>query len=118
MTIWVVRHGDDLYIRSYRGPAAPGSAAPGSAATAASRPAGWTKRLCSRTPTIGLDDQIDAAYRAKYRRYRGTYVDPMLSPQARGTTMKLVPPTTGTWSAASASGSCPPIQIPERGTIR
>jgi hypothetical protein len=38
--IWVVRHGDDLYIRSYRGPAAPGSAAPGNAAKAASRPAG------------------------------------------------------------------------------
>jgi hypothetical protein len=40
VTIWVVRHGDDLYIRSYRGPAAPGSAAPGNAAKAASRPAG------------------------------------------------------------------------------
>ena len=43
VTIWVVRHGDDLYIRSYRGQAAPGSSTPGNAAKAASRPAGWTR---------------------------------------------------------------------------
>jgi hypothetical protein len=39
----------------------------------------------------GLDDQIDAAYHAKYRRYSGTYVEPMVAPQARATTIKLVP---------------------------
>jgi hypothetical protein len=42
-----------------------------------------------------LDDQIDAAYRTKYHRYSGTYVDPMISPQARATTIKLVPRTAG-----------------------
>jgi len=40
----------------------------------------------------GLDDQIDAAYRAKYRRYSGTYVDPMVAPQSRATTIKARAP--------------------------
>jgi len=43
----------------------------------------------------GLDDQIDAAYRAKYRRHRGAYVAPMVAPEARATTIKLVPRAAG-----------------------
>ena len=42
-----------------------------------------------------LDDQIDGAYRAKYRRYSGTYVDPVVAPEARATTIKLVPRADG-----------------------
>jgi len=38
-----------------------------------------------------LDGQIDAAYRAKYRRLGGSFVDPMVAPQAQATTIKLVP---------------------------
>ena len=38
-----------------------------------------------------VNDQIDAAYRAKYERYSATYVDPMLAPEARATTLKLIP---------------------------
>ena len=37
------------------------------------------------------DDAIDAAYRTKYQRYGGRYVDPMIAPGARETTLKLVP---------------------------
>jgi hypothetical protein len=40
-------------------------------------------------PTV--NDQIDAAYRSKYRRYGGTYVAPMLAPRARAATLKLLP---------------------------
>jgi hypothetical protein len=36
------------------------------------------------------DDAIDAAYRHKYGRYP-QYVEPMVSPQARATTLRLVP---------------------------
>jgi hypothetical protein len=36
-------------------------------------------------------DRIDAAYRAKYRRYSASYVDPMVAPAARAATLKLVP---------------------------
>ena len=37
------------------------------------------------------NDQIDAAYRSKYRNYGGTYVEPMVSSAARAATLRLVP---------------------------
>jgi hypothetical protein len=36
-----------------------------------------------------LNDQIDAAYRAKYRRYAGRILNSVLTPQARAATIKL-----------------------------
>ena len=39
----------------------------------------------------GLDDQIDAAYRAKYHRYAESIVSSIVSPEARAATLKLVP---------------------------
>ena len=38
----------------------------------------------------GLNDQIDAAYLAKYRHYP-QYVAPMVTPEVRAATIKLVP---------------------------
>jgi hypothetical protein len=38
-----------------------------------------------------LNDQIDAAYRTKYRRYAASVIDAIVSPQARATTLRLVP---------------------------
>ncbi len=38
-----------------------------------------------------INDRIDAAYRAKYRRYGARYVNPMVAPEARAATIKLVP---------------------------
>jgi len=40
-------------------------------------------------PTI--HNQIDAAYRTKYRRYAASIVDTIVSPQARAATLRLVP---------------------------
>jgi hypothetical protein len=40
-----------------------------------------------------VNDALDAAYRTKYRRF-ASYVPPMLSPQARAATLRLVPRTT------------------------
>ena len=42
VTIWVVRVGDDLYVRSAFGPTNPGTAARKPAAPAASAPAVWS----------------------------------------------------------------------------
>ena len=41
-----------------------------------------------------IHEQIDAAYRTKYRRYAATYVSPMVSAEARAATLKLVPRST------------------------
>ena len=38
-----------------------------------------------------INDAIDAAYRAKYHRYSDSYVGPMVRPEARATTIRLVP---------------------------
>ncbi len=41
-----------------------------------------------------IHDQIDAAYRTKYRRHSAQYVNPMVAPEARAATIKLVPRST------------------------
>ena len=38
-----------------------------------------------------VDDDLDAAYRAKYRRYAASIVGQIVSPGARSATLKLVP---------------------------
>jgi hypothetical protein len=38
-----------------------------------------------------LNDEIDGAYRNKYRRHGASYVNMMISPEARSATIKLVP---------------------------
>jgi hypothetical protein len=92
VTIWVVRVGDDLYVRSWRGPT-------GSWFHAAQQTheghiqAGGVENDVTfvEEPDPGLNDQIDAAYRSKYRRSSAGYVDPMVAPEARATTLKIVP---------------------------
>jgi hypothetical protein len=42
-------------------------------------------------PDPGVNDQIDAAYRTKYRRFGASYVDPMVAERARTATLKLAP---------------------------
>jgi hypothetical protein len=91
VTIWVVRLGDDLYVRSVNG-----------------RIGSWFRGMQARyeghiragsadkdvtfvedgDPTI--NEQIDAAYRAKYRSYPSA-VNHINSSTARAATIKLVP---------------------------
>jgi hypothetical protein len=40
--------------------------------------------------------KVDAAYRAKYRRYAGRILDSVLTPEARSSTLKLLPRAPGT----------------------
>jgi hypothetical protein len=83
--MWVVRHGDDLYVRSVNG-----------------RTSSWFRGAQTRheahisagvnkdvllVATDHSDDGIDAAYRAKYHRY----ADSIVTPHARAATLKLVP---------------------------
>jgi hypothetical protein len=93
VTIWVVRHGDDLYVRTWRG-----------------RTSAWFRGVQDRheghiraggvdkdvvfVEADDVNDEIDAAYRTKYHRYSDSYVTPMIRPEARATTLKLVPRST------------------------
>jgi hypothetical protein len=96
VTIWVVRIGDDLYVRSYRGRG--GAWFRGTQERQAGRiQSGGVDKEVTFVEEIdpGINDQIDAAYRAKYRRHSASYVDPMVAPEARAATVKLVPRATG-----------------------
>ena len=42
-----------------------------------------------------LNDQIDAAYRTKYRRYAANIIGSVLTPEARAATIKLMPRSPG-----------------------
>ena len=91
VTMWVVRVGDELCVRSVNG-----------------RAAGWFRGVQVRREgriragrveneviftdaDPGLNDAIDAAYRAKYRRYQAKIVDSIVSPEARSATIRLLP---------------------------
>lgn len=89
--IWVVRVGDDLYVRSWRGREGAWFRAALGRREGRIRAGGVEKDVTfveERDPAI--NDQIDAVYREKYRR-SAAYVPPMVSPDARATTLKLVP---------------------------
>ncbi|MBE1581974.1 DUF2255 family protein [Nonomuraea angiospora] len=90
--IWVVRDGDDLYIRSYRGTdgAWYRTARAGHRAHIAAGGIDKDVTLAEENDS-GVNDRIDEAYRAKYHRYGSTYVIPMVAAQARATTLKLLP---------------------------
>jgi hypothetical protein len=92
VTIWVVRLGDDLYVRSVHG-----------------RGSAWFRGVLVRheghiraggvdknvtfveEPAPAINDQIDIAYRSKYRRYAESIVSTIVTPEARAATIKLVP---------------------------
>jgi hypothetical protein len=92
VTIWVVRLGDDLYVRSVYG-----------------RTSAWFRGTRVRheghisaggvekdvtfvdESDANINNQIDVAYRTKYRRYDASIVGSTVTPQARSATIKLVP---------------------------
>ena len=91
VTIWVVRVGDGLYVRSVNG-----------------RTSGWFRGALTRhegriraggveqdvsfveESDPDINARIDEAYLTKYRRYP-QYVAPMVTPEVRAATLKLVP---------------------------
>ena len=96
VTIWVVRLGDDLYIRSYKGRGSSWFRAAQVRHEGRIRAGGVEKDVTFVEETDpGMHDQIDAAYRTKYRRYGARYIDPMVAPEARAATIRLVPREIG-----------------------
>ena len=90
VTIWVVRHGEDLYVRSWRGRTSTWFRGSQDRHEGHIRAGGVEKDVVF-AEVDDVNDEIDAAYRAKYDRYGATYVDPMVGPNARAATIKLVP---------------------------
>ena len=91
VTIWVVRHGDDLYVRSVNGRTAAWFRGTQGRHAGHIEAGGVAKDVTFVDADHALDDPLDAAYRAKYRRYAASIVDSIVTPQARAATLKVVP---------------------------
>ena len=92
--IWVIRLGDDLFVRSVRG-----------------RGSWWFKGVQTRhegrieaggvvkdvrfEEINDLNDEIDEVYRKKYSRYAASIINSIISKDARSATLKLVPGSDG-----------------------
>lgn len=94
VTIWVVRDGDSLYVRSVKGPTATWFRGAQERHEGRIKAAGVEKDVTFVEAEHDADDEVDAAYRAKYRRYAGNILNSVLTPQARSTTIRLVPRST------------------------
>jgi len=93
-TIWVVRLGDDLYVRSVNGRTAAWFSDTRLRHQGRIRAGGVDKDVTFVDADDDIDDQIDAAYRTKYRRYAASIIRSIVSPEARSATIKLVPRST------------------------
>jgi hypothetical protein len=89
--VWVVRVGDDLYVRSWRGRTAAWFRAAQRRHEGHIQAGGVDKDVTFVDADHDIDDALDAAYRTKYHRHGARFVSDMVSPEARATTLKLVP---------------------------
>jgi hypothetical protein len=94
VTIWVVRHGDDLYVRSAYGRTASWFRNTQDRHEGHIRAGGVDKNVLFVEAYNDVNEEIDAAYRTKYRRYGPRFVTPIVSAEARAATIKLVPRST------------------------
>jgi hypothetical protein len=90
-TIWVVRLGDDLYVRSVNGRTAAWFRGTQVRHEGRIRAGVVEKDVTFVDADDDINDHIDDAYRSKYRRYAQSIVGSVLTPEARSATTKLVP---------------------------
>jgi hypothetical protein len=89
--IWVVRIGDDLYVRSVNGRTSTWFRGVETCHVGRIQAGGVEKDVTFvEEPDLELNQQIDVAYAAKYRRYPSS-VEHINSPAARLASIKLVP---------------------------
>lgn len=92
VTVWVVRHGDDFYVRSVNGRGAAWFRGAQARHEGRIRAGGVEKDVrFVETEDHAIADELDAAYSTKYRRYAASIIDAINSAEARAATLKLVP---------------------------
>lgn len=92
VTIWVVRLGDNLYVRPVNGRISAWFRGTQVRHEGLIRAGGVDKDVTFVEETdSNVNEQLDDAYRTKYRRYAAGIVNSVLSPEARSATIKLVP---------------------------
>jgi len=94
VTVWVVRHGDDLYVRSVGGRGGHWFRGTQERHEGRIRAGAVQQDVTFVDAARDIDDEIDTAYRAKYRRYAGSILNSVLTPEARLSTTKIEPRST------------------------
>jgi len=91
VTIWVVRIGDDLYVRAVNGREGAWFRGTQVRHEGHIQAGGVDKDVTFEDADPGIYDQVDAAYRTKYHHYAANIVNSVLTPKSRASTIKLVP---------------------------
>ena len=91
VTIWFVRLGDDLYVRSAYGPDNGWYRRALASGEGRVRVAGVERDVAFEVPGPELDGVLHAAYHAKYDRYGPGIVKTVVSPEAARSTFRLAP---------------------------
>ena len=95
VTMWVVRAGDDLYVRSAYGPENPWYRRAMASGSGRIRAAGVEADVTFGTAADDAQAAIDAAYHAKYDTYAPRLVGSVVGPDAHRVTVRLVPEEEG-----------------------
>lgn len=91
VTIWVVRVGDDIYIRSAYGPNNTWYRNAKARGRGRIRAGGVERDVHFTAPHAGVHQDIDAAYHAKYDNYGEQLVATVVGRHAAPVTFRLVP---------------------------
>jgi hypothetical protein len=91
VTIWVVRAGDELYVRSARGPAGGWYVRALRSKAGRIRAGGLERDVVFAEAADDVHADIDAAYHAKYDRYGPAIVGSVVGQKAHGVTIRLLP---------------------------
>ena len=95
VTMWVVRAGDDLYVRSAYGPENPWYRRAMASGSGRIRAAGVEADVTFGTAADDAQAAIDAAYHAKYDTYAPRLVGSVVGPDAHRVTVRVVPEEEG-----------------------
>ena len=105
VTMWVVRVGDQLFVRSAYGPDNPWYRRATAAGAGRVHAGGVEGDVSFADADPDVQDDIDAAYHAKYDRYGPRIVGTVVGPDAHRVTVRLVPraSTPRTWLITGVS---------------
>jgi hypothetical protein len=91
VTMWVVRVGDELYVRSAYGPDNPWYQRAKASGSGRIRSGGVERDVVFTEADPPVHSAIDDAYHAKYDSYGAKIVDTVVGPSAQAVTIRLEP---------------------------
>ena len=91
VTVWAVRLGDAIYVRSAHGPENPWFVRAKAAGEGRIRSGGMERDTRFTTPGPEVADGVTALIHAKYDRFGAQYVDPIISADAVRSALRIDP---------------------------